>query len=91
MLEEKIAELRHEKTKNASNVRIELDFPYSIPDSFFNSDIDKIHFFRSLESIVDEEALERARESFLEGRDSLPKSVENLFLMLLSRIRLARF
>ncbi|MDQ1343763.1 MAG: hypothetical protein QG650_483, partial [Patescibacteria group bacterium] len=90
LLEEKIAELSSGK-KRPPDTRIDLDFAYGIPDAFFDSEIDKLHFFRSLESVRDEKELDFAREGFLEGRPRLPEIVENLFLLVRARIRLAKF
>lgn len=72
-------------------MRIELDIPYGIPDSYFTSDIDKLHFFRSLESVQSEKELDEARESFLEDRDELTQGTENLFLLIRARLLLAPY
>lgn len=76
--------------KRAPDTKIDLDFSYGIPDSFFDSEIDKLHFFRSLESVRDEKELDYSRDGFLEGRDKLPEGVENFFLLVRARIRLAK-
>ena len=89
LLEEKVAELSTGK-KRAPDTKIDLDFSYGIPDSFFDSEIDKLHFFRSLESVRDEKELDYSRDGFLEGRDKLPEGVENFFLLVRARIRLAK-
>lgn len=89
LLEEKVAELSTGK-KRAPDTKIDLDFSYGIPDAFFDSEIDKLHFFRSLESVRDEKELDYSRDGFLEGRDTLPEGVENFFLLVRARIRLAK-
>ncbi len=89
LLEEKVAELSSGKRK-PPETKIELDFAYGIPDAFFDSEIDKLHFFRSLESVRDEDELDFARNGFFEGREKLPENVENLFLLVRARIRLSK-
>jgi transcription-repair coupling factor (superfamily II helicase) len=87
LLEEKVAELRDGK-KRAPDAKIDLDLSYGIPDSFFDSEIDKLHFFRSLESVSSLDELETARASFFDRTAILPEATENLFLLVRARIRL---
>ncbi len=86
LLEEKVEELSLGK-KRVPDAKIELDIPYGVPDAFFESEIDKIHFFRSLESVSDESELNAARAAF-GNSEALPAETENLFLLIRARIRL---
>jgi len=91
ILEEKVADLKGTPILRGSDVRIELDIPYSIPDTYFTSEIDKLHFFRSLESVRTEKELDEARASFLEERDELTEDAENLFLLVRARLILSPY
>ena len=91
ILEEKVAELKGAPIKRGSDVRIELDIPYTIPDTYFTSEIDKLHFFRSLESVRTEKELDAARLGFLEERDELTKETENLFSLVRARLLLSPY
>lgn len=86
MLEEKIEELRGEVSISKTDCKIELDLSYFIADDFFDSEQDKIRFFRNIESIETHDELEYAYKSFEEANENLPESFENLFLLLRARI-----
>lgn len=81
MLEEKIAELRHEKSHKILT-KIELDISYILPDSIFQSELDKLNFFRQAENIESLEELETFQEEF----DTTDENIENFFLFLKARI-----
>lgn len=83
MLEEKIAELKHEKQTKIFT-KIELDLSYIIPDEFFISELDKLNFFREVENIDNIEELETLEHEFLQ--DDHNEHIENLFLLLKARI-----
>lgn len=91
MLEEKIEELRGNVTISRSDCKIELDLSYFIPDDFFDSEQDKLRFFRNIESIDTQDDLEYAYKSFEDANTSLPESFENLFLLLKVRIVFKKF
>lgn len=91
MLEEKIEELRSLKPRPLP-VKIDLSIAYHIPDSFFESELDKLSFFRTIESIETEEDLDSVESSFAFTKDdSAFDSVSNFFLLLRVRIRCAGF
>lgn len=91
LLEEKIEELQSGQQKSTQDCKIELDISYSIPDDFFDSELDKIRFFRSIESIETRDELDYAYETFQSSNDSLPETFENLFLLLRVRIVLKSY
>lgn len=91
LLEEKIEELRSGVVPVKNDCKIELDISYFIEDSFFDSELDKIRFFRNIESIDTLEDLEYTRQTFEEANETLPESFENLFLLLRARIVFRKF
>ena len=89
LLEEKIETLKSGKSKR-ENTKIELDLSYVLPDDFFDSDIDKLSFFREIEAIETLEDLDRIEETFLTNNsDNSPLS--NLFLMMRASIILSQY
>lgn len=88
MLEEKIAELKHEKQTKIFT-KIELDLSYIIPNEFFISELDKLNFFREVENIDNISELEALENEFLQ--DERNEHIENLFLLLKARIIFGAF
>lgn len=88
MLEEKIAELKHEKQSKIFT-KIELDLSYIIPNEFFISELDKLNFFREVENIDNISELEALENEFLQ--DERNEHIENLFLLLKARIIFGAF
>jgi len=86
LLEQKIEELKEGKKQPDTDCKIDLGISYFISDDFFTSGMDKVHFYRHLESITDEEELQYLYQRTVEDHDSIPIELENLFL--LSRARL---
>ena len=91
LLEEKIEELKNGKKPEKNDCKIELDISYFIDDDFFDSELDKIRFFRNIESIETLEDLEYTHQTFEEANETLPEAFENLFLLLRSRIVFRKF
>ncbi len=91
LLEEKIEELRNGKKPEKNDCKIELDISYFIDNDFFDSELDKIRFFRNIESIDSLEDLEYTHKTFEDANEKLPESFENLFLLLRSRIIFRKF
>ena len=87
MLEEKVSELKEEKKKRVLP-KIELEIPYSIPDTFFQSELDKLNIYREVENIESIEELEEVEESI---QDSKIQTVQNLFTLLRTRLTLAEY
>ncbi|MDD2487548.1 MAG: CarD family transcriptional regulator [Candidatus Gracilibacteria bacterium] len=91
LLEEKIEELKTGEYRNRVDCKIELSISYYISDEFFETEIDKISFFRNIESIETIEDLEYSHETFAYSKDSIPEEFENLFMLLKARIILSQY
>ena len=63
LLEEKVDEIRHGKRKD-EKCKIELDLSYAINDEYFDSELDKLSFFRDIDSIETLEDLDYAESTF---------------------------
>ncbi|MDF1682601.1 MAG: hypothetical protein P1U46_02490 [Patescibacteria group bacterium] len=87
MLEDKIEKMKKEqnllqeddKEIKRINTSIDLDIESYIPDDFFSSELDKINFYREIESIRSLEDLSSLISDFNEINEKIPKSVNNLF------------
>lgn len=91
LLENKIEELKTGIKQTGINCSIELGISYYISDDFFPSEADKLHFFRNIESIETLEDLDFTLETFKEGNDNIPVELENLFMILKTRIILTNY
>jgi transcription-repair coupling factor len=89
LLEEKIETLKFGKSKK-ENTKIELDLSYVLPEDFFDSDIDKLSFFREIEAIESLEDLNRMEETFLSPEGS-QWPLSNLFLMMRTSLILSQY
>jgi transcription-repair coupling factor (superfamily II helicase) len=87
LLEEKVESIRLGKAKR-ENTKVELDLSYVLPDDFFDSDIDKLSFFREIEAIESIEDLERIEETFSNNTDH---ALHNLFLMMKTSLILSGY
>ncbi len=85
MLEEKIAELKQEKSQKIFT-KIELDLSYILKDEYFSSELDKLNFFREAENVDSLEELENLKNEFSTEKNNTDENLENLFLLLESRI-----
>ena len=90
MLEEKISEIRLEK-RNRIDTKVELDLSYVLPESFFQSEEDKIHFYREIENIEDRDELDEIENDFYTHHSSDTSNAKNLFLLLRARIIFKEF
>jgi transcription-repair coupling factor (superfamily II helicase) len=90
LLENKMQELQTGTVPHTTDVKIELDVQFVLPDTLFNGDIDKIQFYRSLEGIDSVEDLESTRIS-ITGTHGENEDVERLFLLLKARILLSEY
>ena len=88
LLEEKVDEIKNGKKKDV-RCKIELDLSYAIDDEFFDSELDKLSFFRDIDSIETLPDLEYAESTF--RVESIPESMTNLFLSLRSSIILTGY
>lgn len=91
MLEDKIEELSSGKKPSPIDCKIELEVSYYIEDGFFDSDMDKLAFFRSVEQIDTLEDLAFAKESFSTEDRPASEAFENVFLALRAKILLAKY
>jgi transcription-repair coupling factor (superfamily II helicase) len=88
LLEEKITTLKNGK-KEANICKIDLELSYVIEDTAFDSEMDKLSFFRDIESIETLEDLDIAESTF--EMTDMPESMENLFLMMRASIVLKNY
>jgi len=88
LLENKVRELRGQAPRKTADCSIDAAVSWKVPDEFFDGDADKVHFFRTLESVADEAELDEAWENLLDGRVAPPEAV-NLLLALRAKIRLS--
>jgi len=99
MLENKIEELKIEKDlawkDNKSlkriNTIIDLNINAYIPEEFFTSDLDKINFYREIESIRELEDLNNLISDFKEINKNIPESTENLFNLIKIKILCSKY
>lgn len=90
LLENKMQELQTGTIQHTMDIKIELDIQFVLPDTLFNGDIDKIHFYRSLEGIDRVEDLENT-EASLTRTHGQSTDVDRLFLLLKARILLSKY
>jgi transcription-repair coupling factor (superfamily II helicase) len=94
MLENKIEELKverqlssdNEKSLKRINTSIDLNVDAYIPEEFFTSDLDKINFYREIESIRELDDLNNLITDFKEINPNIPESTENLFNLIKIKI-----
>jgi len=103
MIEEKINELKSNSVeihnskdvalqdlcKNKINTKIDLQINASIPDNYFDSDLDKINFYREVETINNLENLEELILDFKQENNVLefPEEMQNFFNLLKVKIK----
>ena len=91
MLEEKVEALKSGKNIQESHTKIELTLSTALPSGIFDSDIDRLSFYRDIEAIDTLDDLDAVEETFLwkeEGasEDTGENGLHNLFLLLRTRI-----
>lgn len=79
LLEEKIETIKNGK-KEENQCKIDLELSYVIEDDEFDSQMDKLSFFRDIESIETLEDLDIAESTF--ATNTMNESMSNLFLMM---------
>lgn len=89
LLEQKIEELQSGKKETKVDTTIDLPISAYIPDEAFSSDIEKIHFYRELESVRNEEELSEIIELLKTRIDVKQSSVDHLFLLIRARLHLS--
>jgi len=68
--------------KNFVNTSIDLNISAYIPDSFFGSSMDKMNFYRELETVENTEDLQTIIAEFQHVNSQLPPETQNLFALL---------
>lgn len=103
MLEEKVEELKSSSTnslnpsplalswegegKKKVETSLELNIEAYLSNELFESDLDKLNFYKEIESINSLEELNDLRQDFEKWQNTLSKSEENLFKILEVRIK----
>lgn len=90
LLEDKIEELKNQSYSPEENVEnnkkietsIDLNIPAYLQDEFFDSDLDKLNFYREIESISSGEELEHLIQDFKDFSWELSRENKNLFQLL---------
>ena len=83
-------ELQTGSTQHTTDIKIELDIQFVLPDTLFNGDVDKIHFYRSLEGMDSLEDLDSMEISLVQTHGE-NADVKNLFMLLRARILLSKY
>ena len=99
MLENKIEELKVERSLSSENesslkrikTTIDLNIDAFIPEEFFSSDLDKINFYREIESIRELDDLNNLISDFKNINENIPKSTENLFNLIKIKILSSKY
>jgi len=102
MIEEKINELKNTNERPVSwwtsiskketglnfSTKIDLQINFAIPDTYFDSDLDKINFYREIESVDKLEDLAELVEDFKQENNvsEFPEEMENFFNLLKLKI-----
>jgi len=105
MIEEKINELKTDKSRDTLqcvsieksipkiNTKIDLQTNIWIPDNYFNSDLDKINFYREIESVNNMEDLNELIKDFKEENNlvTFPEEMQNFFNLLKVKLYSAKY
>ena len=70
------------KSISRINTTIDLNISAFIPDYFFSSELDKINFYREIESLETLEDLENIISDFKEINKDIPSETSNFFSLL---------
>lgn len=87
MLEEKMQELKQsletwKEIEKKQQTLIDLNIPAFLDDNFFENDLDKLEFYKEIETISDLDDLENLINDFTSFNKNIPKESENLFNLL---------
>jgi len=105
MIEEKINELKNSRTNSwisstektipqfKINTKIDLQINFAIPDNYFDSDLDKINFYREIESVDKLEDLKELVEDFKQENNvsEFPEEMTNFFNLLKLKIFASKY
>ncbi len=96
MLEEKIQELKNNHFGEISSHKkiettLDLNVEAYIPSDLFQNELDKIQFYKEIESISDFEELDEIIQDFSAQNESLSPSAFHLFMLLKVRIQASNY
>jgi len=94
MLEEKIEELRKnpgKKQVDKLDTKIDLQISAFIPDTYFNSETDKLNFYREVESLKNLSDLKTMVQDFKNINPVFSVEIENLFMMLEAKLKAKKY
>jgi len=77
--------------KISINTKIDLNRERYLPDNFFGSELDKINFYREIESINNKTELDNIILDFKNISPDLPTPAINLFNLLLLKIKASKY
>ena len=79
------------KTSNTTNTNIELNLWAYIDDLYFSSELDKINFYREIESLESLEDLENIISDFKEINKNTPINTNNFFDLLKLKLKASKY
>ncbi|MDD3303140.1 MAG: helicase-related protein, partial [Candidatus Gracilibacteria bacterium] len=92
LLEKKIYELQNKKENiQLIDTIVDLNIEYYINDSYFNSETDKINFYKEIENIEEENDLDLLIEDFKNVNGKIDKGEQNLFDIIRLRIKANKY
>ncbi len=105
MIEEKVNELKMASPHSVSskereveqkfkiNTKIDLNINFEIPDEYFDSDLDKINFYREIETINSLEVLDEVINDFKETNNIkiFPELMQNFFNLLKVKLKAGEY
>lgn len=90
MLEEKIEWMKKNPEKrevDKIDTKIDLQISAFVPNSYFNSETDKLNFYREIESLDTVQDLQTMIQEFREINSVFTPEIENLFMMLEAKLK----
>lgn len=97
MLENKVEELKNTFENNTHfthkkiQTTVDLNISAYIDDNYFASELDKINFYREIESLEDTQDLQNIVSDFKELNHDLPKATHNLFDLLELKLKANKY
>ena len=94
MLEEKVEELKQNSgnsKKDNIDIKIDLSLEAFISDKYFTSEIDKLNFYREIETLNSINDLNNLIDSFKRINPDFDKNTKNLFYILKLKLKARKF
>ncbi len=94
MLEEKVEELKQNSGNNKKDnidIKIDLSLESFISDKYFTSEIDKLNFYREIETLTTINDLNNLINSFKKINSDFDKNTKNLFYILKLKLKSRKF